>query len=127
MTPPTVWFDRAEYRRLSEPLPSRAEAQSRYDEFAREVRALRVRLGLRDVSFVVGCSYLDEAGVEREGVAPGHSGDNAQMAHLFAEGLSTALRLHHELLLQHHHTSREEAEAAANNNEETTDEEGGTL
>lgn len=112
MSPPTVWFDRAEYRRLSEPLPSMAEAQARYDEFAREVRALRVRLGLRDVSFVVGCSYLDESGAEHEAVAPGHSGDNAQMAHLFAEGLSSALRHHGELLLQHHHRSREEAEAA---------------
>ncbi|MCU0684525.1 MAG: hypothetical protein MUF34_20150, partial [Polyangiaceae bacterium] len=65
MSSPTVWFDRAEYRSLSEPLPSVTEAQARYDAFAREVRALRVRLGLRDVSFVVGCSYLDEAGVER--------------------------------------------------------------
>ncbi len=112
MSGPAVWFDRAEYRRLSEPLPSKAEAQARYDEFAREVGALRARLGLRDVSFVVGCSYLDEAGVECEGVAPGHCGDNAQMAHLFAVGLSRAMRDHRDLLLQHRHATREEADAA---------------
>lgn len=112
MSPPVAWFDRAEYRRLSEPLLSKAEAQARYDQFAREVRDLRARLGLRDVSFVVGCSYLDEAGAEHEGVAPGHSGDNAQMAYLFAHGLSHALRHKVALLEQYKHETREEAEAS---------------
>lgn len=75
--------DPATYRRMSEPLASKAEAESAIEAFFADLRLIRERHHLRDVVAVVQVAYV-EGGVEGMDIGTLTVGSKAEALPLLA-------------------------------------------
>ncbi len=109
--------DPATYEAMSRPFPSQSDAEEALEAFFHEVRAVRIKYGIRDVHLSVLDSIQEEGDAVRDVFVDMHIGSSAFAMPMAAAALGAQKGRHEQRLADYeamgHNYGRAEAAAAA--------------